>query len=106
MTQPLAVDTVHQGVPHAFTMKLRGALDLATCPLLTARLDELLDQGALVVVVDATDVDFIDSTGLRALVHAGNALTERGGRLFIEGMSGATQRVLEVTGLLERFQRP
>ena len=37
----------------------------------------------------------------RAIVAAGNRLNEGGGKLFIEGMSGAVQKVLEISGLID-----
>ena len=64
----------------------------------------LADDGAKLVVLDASDVGFLDSSGLRVIVNTGQALTSAGGRLVIDGMSPAVHRVLEVSGLLDQYR--
>ena len=51
-------------------LKLRGDLDLHTAPGLRERLAALIDAGSLRVVVDLSEVAFMDSTGLGVLVGA------------------------------------
>jgi len=85
-------------------LSAHGELDVATAPLLTAAFDELIAAGTRVVILDATDLAFVDSSGLREIIRAGNTLHELGGQLFIDGMSGAVQRVLELAGLIERYR--
>ena len=70
---------------------------------LSSFLAELVDGGASKIVLDASDITFIDSTGLRVLVDVGTRLEDRGGALVIEPMSTSVHRVLEITGLLERY---
>jgi anti-sigma B factor antagonist len=82
----------------------RGELDIDSAPLLAAELDRLVQAGALLVVLDASEIDFVDSSGLRTIVMAGNALQEGGGRLLISGMSPAMASLLEVSGLIDRFR--
>ncbi len=81
-----------------------GEIDLNTAPRLGAALEALIDQGATLVVLDATEVRFLDSSGLSVIIRVGNRLTAVGGRLLIEGMSGAVQRVLELSGMIERYR--
>jgi anti-sigma B factor antagonist len=89
---------------HSFRVVARGEIDVATAPKLTAALDELIAQGVRLVVLDAADVEFMDSSGLRVIVQSGTKLSESGGRLLIDGMSGAVQRVLEIAGMLEQYR--
>jgi anti-sigma B factor antagonist len=89
---------------HSFRVVARGEIDVATAPKLTAALDELIAQGVRLVVLDAADVEFMDSSGLRVIVQSGTKLSEAGGRLLIDGMSGAVQRVLEIAGMLEQYR--
>ena len=81
-----------------------GEIDFDSAEVLAVRLRALIDHGALVVVLDATHVTFLDSSGLRVIVAAANRFRAQGGQLFIEGMSGAVQRVLEITGLLDHLR--
>ncbi|MET0159957.1 MAG: STAS domain-containing protein [Acidimicrobiales bacterium] len=55
------------------------------------------------LVVDLSQVTFLDSTGIRELIDAEQALARRGGRLVVRGADGVVRRCLEVTGVLERF---
>jgi anti-sigma B factor antagonist len=88
---------------HSWRIALRGDLDAESAPDLQARIDAFVAQRASLVIVDLADVSFLDSSGLRALVHGARALESTGGRLLIEGASGAVARVLELTDLLERL---
>jgi anti-sigma B factor antagonist len=78
-----------------------GDLDVSVTDRLEARLVALREAGATSLIVDATDVTFLDSSGLRALVHARNAFEQEGGSFVIDGMSPAVQRVLDLCGMLD-----
>ena len=89
---------------HGYRVAVRGEVDVRSAPNLSQALDALIDQGAKLIVLDASDVEFLDSSGLRVIVATGIRLSNAGGRLLIEGMSGAVQRVLEVSGLIEQYR--
>lgn len=95
---PTAGDTAH-----SWRIELHGEVDYESAPALTERLDELAAHQAMLVVVDLTQVTFLDSSGIRSLVHGARAIEDGGGRLFVEGASGAVARVLELTDLLRRL---
>ena len=78
-----------------------GEIDMASSELM-AEAFERLEQGApTTVVLDLSQVGFIDSSGLRLIVAERAALAERGASMSLGGLSGAAQRVLELTGLIE-----
>jgi anti-sigma B factor antagonist len=81
-------------------LSLRGELDLAKAPELKDGLDRALGDGAAEVVVDLSELTFIDSTGIALLVLAKRG--DRGGRLcFLPSNSDAVSRVLALTGINE-----
>ncbi|MEO6123529.1 MAG: STAS domain-containing protein [Ilumatobacteraceae bacterium] len=100
----LAVAEAEGDSSHAFRIAAHGEIDLDSAPELGKALDDLIEQGATLVILDASGVEFLDSSGLRVIVRAGNALSDAGGQLLIEGMSGAVQRVLEVSGLIDQYR--
>jgi anti-anti-sigma factor len=102
-TSAFTTDTTERG-SGSWHLLARGELDVASADQLAQALDPLIDGGATLVVLDLTDVSFLDSSGLRTIVRAATALEERDGRLVIDGASPAVARVLEVTGLLERLR--
>jgi anti-sigma B factor antagonist len=82
-------------------LAVSGELDAASAPRLSEVLEFSLAQGARFAVLHCDELTFLDSSGLRTLVHAQSRFEARGGRLLLEGLSGAAERVLELTGLLE-----
>jgi anti-anti-sigma factor len=86
-----------------WSIRAHGEVDIHRSELLSAQLDAVIDQGALLVMLDLDGVTFLDSSGLRVIARAGERLRERDGQLLIEGASGAVARVLEITGLLEHY---
>ena len=82
----------------------RGELDMYVGPVIVDRVAELAAQGVKLVILDLAGVSFLDSSGLRGIIKATDVLAKHDGRLLIEGATGATQRVLEITGMLERYR--
>lgn len=102
----LTVETIdHDTATHAYRLRLTGELDLDSASQLTERFDECIDGGALLIIVDASHVQFMDSSGMRAIIGAGNKMSAGGGQLLIDGISGAVQQVLEISGVLERYRK-
>ncbi len=76
-----------------------GEVDLETAGDLKSRLLALAGDGAQYITVDLANTDFIDSTGLHALVVALRMLREQGGDLVLQSPSRNAARVLELSGL-------
>src|SRR6478735_4094685 len=87
-----------------FRVVVRGELDLSTAEVLRGHIIRVLDEGAELVLVDAAEVTFIDGAGLSSLTRAWQECDERGGRLVIDRSSRTVDRLLELTGLIERFR--
>jgi anti-sigma B factor antagonist len=82
-------------------LAVRGEVELATAPELTAALEEGIRRSTGPFVVDLSSVDFLDSCGINCLVRA-RALLGRDDRpLAIVCPAGNVRRVLELTGLDE-----
>jgi anti-sigma B factor antagonist len=76
-----------------------GELDLATVPILERAFNEALgDHGAAMIVVDLTELAFMDSTGLHLLLQM-NEACEDADRLRIVNGSSAVVRLLDVSGV-------
>lgn len=84
-------------------VRIRGEVDLYTAPRLRERLDDVVSGQDQQVVVDLTDMDFIDSTGLGVLVGALKQVRERGGDMVLRNASRSTHKILEIAGLTKLF---
>lgn len=93
----LRIDVTENGSSR--TVRLEGTCDLATAPDLRNALQPLLPPEVTEVVVDVTELDFIDSTGLGVILGAMRRLREGSGVLRIAGATGTVRRVLEITDL-------
>jgi anti-sigma B factor antagonist len=69
-----------------------------------ARLQELAAAGARNVILNLADVDYIDSTGLGALVVCYTSLRKLGGRLKLENLSRRNVELLVFTKLATVFE--
>jgi anti-sigma B factor antagonist len=84
--------------PQQRTVALSGEIDLASAPAVWEAIEPVLEDASC-VVVDLSDVRFIDSTGLSVLVRAHRRLGSHGGILIVRSPSETAGRVLRVTGL-------
>lgn len=87
------------------TVSVTGELDPHTVPDLEQLLTDLIGADASLsrVTLDLSGVRFIDSSGLRVVLAAHEALRRRDGRLVLRAPSETTRRLLEITDLLGRL---
>jgi anti-anti-sigma factor len=76
-------------------VRLKGEVDISSAHLLTSQFSNLAANTHASVIVDATEVTFMDSTGLHALVEGKRALHDNGTRIFLVP-SRQVRRVLEL----------
>ena len=106
-TGTLAVGVFEDG--NHRVIRVGGELDLATVPTLEEELEKAMkpaDATAIVaIVVDLSDLEFIDSTGIAVLVRAmGEDGPNGSSRLrFVPSRAEAVNRVLQMTGVSERM---
>jgi anti-anti-sigma factor len=97
ISEPLSVRRSREGGVVRLTPV--GELDLATVPLLERACDEVLgDETAEMIVVDLTELGFMDSTGLHLLLRTAEACRDAD-RLRVVNGSSAVVRVLDVSGV-------
>jgi anti-anti-sigma factor len=103
----LQIDVVHSdsglGVVVA-DVTVVGEIDMATSDQLTHAVETALANRPTIVRLDLAATSFIDSSGLRAVVAAERRTADDGARLAIVGMSAAVEKILEITGLIERYR--
>ena len=79
----------------AWTVSVAGELDMATAPALAEALGEL--SGC--VVLEMTDLEFIDSSGLRALLRAWERSRTDGHDLAVIPGTEQVRHAMQLTGL-------
>ena len=93
----LSVRETSEGGVHRLTPI--GELDLATAPLLESAFNAVFrDDDAEMIVVDLTELSFMDSTGIHLLMRMHGACADVD-RLRVINGSRAVERMLDLTGV-------
>jgi len=95
------VEPGHDGM---VVVRVAGEIDMAVDALLENVLcGAANDDGARHVIVDMARVEFLDSSGIHALVRGYRAATETGATFAIRNAGSMVLRVLRITGVAEIF---
>ena len=86
------------------TISLKGELDLSSVGKVQEELRRVEAEGPAVLVLDLSNLTFLDSTGLRTVVTADERARENGRRLVVVRGPDAVQRVFAITRLEERLE--
>lgn len=99
---PFEVDSeeLEDGI-RAFTV--RGELDMNTAPELEEKLEQALSQPRVSIMLDLSECEFIDSTGIALIVRAWQQLDSNGndekGQLVLCCINHQVRRLLKITGV-------
>lgn len=99
----LSIDLKTEDAGDTLVLRLRGSLDLATAPTVRAALNDATDNDSHHIIVDLTQLEFLDSTGLGVLIGAHRRTAEHGGSLRLVVHDGPISRLLHITGLIGVF---
>jgi anti-sigma B factor antagonist len=83
-------------------VRIAGELDIATVPRLDHVLNGLAGNGHNRLLLDLDDVDFMDSSGVSAIVRAQRAADSSGHRLTVFYKSPQVQQLFKLTNM-QRF---
>jgi stage II sporulation protein AA (anti-sigma F factor antagonist) len=80
---------------------LYGDLDLNIADRLRDALDKKIEEtAALNLVVDLSNVNFIDSSGLGVLLGRYKRVSKAGGKVYLSGAKPHVRSIIELSGLL------
>jgi anti-sigma B factor antagonist len=84
-------------------LAFHGEVDLATAGLLRERIEETILESEGALVLDLSGVEFLDSSGIAALLRARAVLGREDRSLILVCPEGPVRRVLALTGAEELF---
>lgn len=85
-------------------LPLKGEVDLHVSPTVTASLNEMIDKKPERMVVDLSEVSYIDSAGLAALIEAMQKVEGYGGKFMLAGLQETVRSIFEISRLDQVFQ--
>lgn len=84
-------------------LHVRGEVHVSTAPELSSRLNDAIDVGRTAIVIDLSEVEFIDSTGLSVLLSAQRRIDRAAGRMALVCANPTVMRLFEITHLDSTF---
>ena len=97
MSAPPAIDRLPLG------LAVRGELDAATAPQLEAAVREALPATEGAFLIDLSELEFMDSGGVNALLRARSLLGREERALAVVCPPGPPRRVLDTIGIADLF---
>jgi anti-anti-sigma factor len=79
-------------------VKMSGSLDALTADTVIDLINAQLAYGHTHLIADLSDVDFMSSAGLRAILTALKGARQQGGDLRLTGAQPGVQKVLRLSG--------
>lgn len=80
-------------------LEVSGEIDVYTAPSLREKIVALVDEGTTILIVDLSNVEFLDSTGLGVLVGALKRLRGLGGGFSLVSDQERLLKIFRITGL-------
>lgn len=84
-------------------LQITGEVDVYTAPQLRERVVELIGSGFIHLIADLRDVEFLDSTGIGALVGSLRRVRVHDGSLMLVTDSPRILEIFKITGLNHAF---
>lgn len=85
-------------------VKLAGRIDSSNAEQVDGTFKEIIENGRVNIVVDLSEVNYMSSAGLRALVSALRECKQRRGDVRLANVSERVQEVLSLAGLDSLFE--
>ena len=79
-------------------VSVKGRMDASTAPDFEKNMEEWIDGGQHAFAVDLSELDYISSAGLRAILSIAKKLKASNGNLLIVSLKGSVKEVFEISG--------
>jgi len=89
---------------HPNVLPLEGEIDLHVSPAVTASLNAMIEKKPKQLVIDLTQVPYIDSAGLATFIEAMQKVEAYGGKFALAGLQKTVRSIFEISRLDQVFQ--
>jgi|SRR5262245_50954689 anti-sigma B factor antagonist len=79
-------------------LSLKGRIDENNAQSLEANLTKLIDDGAKELIVDCSQIEYINNAGLRALLNVAKKALNASGRIALHSPSQPAKEIFDKTG--------
>ncbi|MBA2586260.1 MAG: STAS domain-containing protein [Chthoniobacterales bacterium] len=85
-------------------LPLKGEIDLHVSPRIAASLGAMVDEKPKTLVVDLSEVSYIDSSGLAILIEGMQSVEAYGGKFALAGLQENVRPIFEIARLDQVFR--
>ena len=89
---------------NALVLTLAGQLDALSAPEILTTIDTLIEEKHMMIVVDMTEVDLIDSSGVAVLVALYKRSRGIGGKMRVTGAKDQPLAIFKLMNMKKVFQ--
>lgn len=93
------MEIIHKTIDSIPVLEIQGEVDLYNAREIKEAIDEKVKNQQYEVVVDLSQVPFMDSSGIGTLVTGMYKLKKYHGNLKVAGVSGSVAKVFKLTGM-------
>lgn len=86
-----------------YIVDISGEMDLYNSHKLKELITKMLERQVKCIVLNLEDVEYIDSSGIGALIYICSTLKKKKVKLFIANIHGSVKKVIELTKLMGFF---
>lgn len=83
------------------TLRVAGELDISTAPQLRLEIDAAMTTPPGDLILDLSEVTFLDSSGLAVLFSAARRLARHDARVTVRGLQAQCLRTVQLVGLAD-----
>jgi anti-anti-sigma factor len=80
-------------------IKIKGRLDIESAPRLEQSVKTVLDAGAVRLVIDCSEMEYVSSPGIRILLVAAKHIDSLAGRFALVSPRGYAKEILRTSGI-------
>lgn len=92
------METQETKLGHVHVVSLQGHLDTLSSQPLEERLIKVIEGGERLLLIDCTSLEYVNSSGLKAILVAAKMLETAGGKLVLCGLSPRVLMIFEMIG--------
>ena len=89
---------------NATVVTVGGRLDGVTSAIYEKNIRELIDGGALSLVVDMEELEYVSSAGIRGIMIMAKLIKEKNGQVCLANLKGNVRAVFNMCGITPLFK--
>lgn len=92
----------HATINNTPIIRVKGEIDIHTCPQLADALNKLHQMGHNFIILNLINVQYIDSTGLGAIARCAHQLSKQNGMIRVIAVKPQIETIFNVSGLSKK----